>query len=150
MARSSRMLVLSPFAEILVLNINFSRHMLLVRMVLLRERIILFVRWLGRCLMSIGLLGSIGLRRSIPRAMFQIAFSFVLSRRKLAMNSFMGVLPKLAIFIFLVASVSFSRKEIWTNLSRALTMAFFLAMLTTHVLTVCLTLRLTKSWGLAR
>src|ERR671922_859848 len=120
MARSSKMLVLSLFAEILVLNINFLHHMLLVRMVLLRERIELFVRWLGRCLMSIGLLGSIGLRRSIPLVMFQIAFSFVLSRGKLAMNSFMGVPPKLVIFEFLVTSVSISRKEIWISLSRAL------------------------------
>jgi hypothetical protein len=34
-----------------------------VRMVWLRGRIVPFVRWLGRCLMSIGLRGDIGQRR---------------------------------------------------------------------------------------
>jgi hypothetical protein len=38
------------------------------------------VRWLGRCLMSIGLWGGSGLRRSIPCAMCRISVFFELSR----------------------------------------------------------------------
>jgi hypothetical protein len=46
-----------------VSNINFLLPMWLVRMVWLRGKIVPFVRWLGRCLMSIGLQGDIGRKR---------------------------------------------------------------------------------------
>jgi transposase InsO family protein len=42
----------------------------------------LFVRWLGRCSMSTGLLGGIGLRRSIRLVMFPTRFYCELSRRR--------------------------------------------------------------------
>jgi hypothetical protein len=46
-----------------VSNINSLLPMWPVRMVWLRGKIIPFVRWLGRCSMSIGLQGDIGLRQ---------------------------------------------------------------------------------------
>jgi hypothetical protein len=46
-----------------VSNINFLLPMWLVKMVWLRGKIVPFVRWLGRCLMSIGLQGDIGRKR---------------------------------------------------------------------------------------
>jgi hypothetical protein len=42
---------------------QFSSPMWLVRMMWSREKIVPFVRWLGRWLMSTGLRGDIGLRR---------------------------------------------------------------------------------------
>ena len=62
MVRNSKTLVLMPSVLILVLNISFLRRMFLLRTVLWKERIGRFVRWPGRCSMSIGLLGSIGPR----------------------------------------------------------------------------------------
>jgi hypothetical protein len=50
-------LVSKPFVMIWVSNISFLLPMCLVRMVWLRGKILPFVRWLGRCLMSIGLRG---------------------------------------------------------------------------------------------
>jgi hypothetical protein len=44
-----------PFVVIWVSNISFLLPTWLVRMVWLRGKIVPFVRWLGRCLMSIGL-----------------------------------------------------------------------------------------------
>jgi hypothetical protein len=55
-----RTLISKPFVMIWVSNISFLLPMWLVRMVWLRERIVPFVRWLGRCLMSIGLRGDFG------------------------------------------------------------------------------------------
>jgi transposase InsO family protein len=46
-----------------VSNISFLLPMWLVRMVWLRGKFIPFVRWLGQCLMSIGLRGDIGRKR---------------------------------------------------------------------------------------
>jgi hypothetical protein len=48
-------LILKLFVVIWVSNINFLLYMWLVRMVWLKEKIVPFVRWLGRCLMCIGL-----------------------------------------------------------------------------------------------
>jgi hypothetical protein len=55
-----RTLVSKPFVVIWVSNISFLLLMWLVRMVWLRGKIVPFVRWLGRCLISIGLQGDIG------------------------------------------------------------------------------------------
>jgi hypothetical protein len=44
-------------------HICFFLPMWLVRMVWLKGKIVPFVRWLGQCLMSIGIRGDIGLRR---------------------------------------------------------------------------------------
>jgi hypothetical protein len=63
MAVNLKTLVLKPFVVIWVSNISFLLLMWLVRMVWLRGKIVPFVRWLGRCLMSIGLRVDIGLRR---------------------------------------------------------------------------------------
>jgi hypothetical protein len=48
-------LVSKPFVVIWVSNISFLLPMSLVRMVWLRGKTVPFVRWLGRCLISIGL-----------------------------------------------------------------------------------------------
>jgi hypothetical protein len=56
-------LVSKPFVVIWVSNISFLLLMWLVRMVKLRGKIVPFVRWLGRCLTSIGLREDIGWRR---------------------------------------------------------------------------------------
>jgi hypothetical protein len=48
------------FCRDLGLEHQFSSPMWLVKMVWLRGKIVPFVRWLGRCLMSIGLRGDIG------------------------------------------------------------------------------------------
>jgi hypothetical protein len=47
MAVNLKTLVLKPFVVIWVSNINFFLPMWLVRMVLLRGKIVPFVRWLG-------------------------------------------------------------------------------------------------------
>jgi transposase InsO family protein len=57
-----RTLVLKPFAMIWVLNTSFRVHIRLPRMVLWKGRIGPCVRWLGRCLMSLGLSEGSGLR----------------------------------------------------------------------------------------
>jgi hypothetical protein len=51
------------FCRDLGLGHQFLLPMWLVRMVWLRGKIVPFVRWLGRCSMSIGLRGDIGRRR---------------------------------------------------------------------------------------
>jgi hypothetical protein len=63
MAVNLKTFVLKPFVVIWASNISFLLTMWLVRMVWLRGKIVPFVRWLGQCLMSIGLRGDIGLRR---------------------------------------------------------------------------------------
>jgi hypothetical protein len=63
MAVNLKTLISKPFVMIWVSNISFVLPMWLVRMVWLRGKIVPFVRWLGRCLMSIGLRGDIGWRR---------------------------------------------------------------------------------------
>jgi hypothetical protein len=60
MAMNLKTLILKSFVVIWVSNISFLLPMWLVRMVWMRGKIIPFVRWLGRCLMSIGLRGDIG------------------------------------------------------------------------------------------
>jgi hypothetical protein len=55
MAVNLKTLISKPFVVIWVLNISFLLPMWLVRMVWLKGKIGPFVRWLGRCLMSIGL-----------------------------------------------------------------------------------------------
>jgi hypothetical protein len=56
-------LVSKLFVVIWVSNISFLLPMWLVRMVWWRRKIVPFVRWLGRCLISIGLRGDIGQKR---------------------------------------------------------------------------------------
>jgi hypothetical protein len=63
MAVNLKTLVLKPFVMIWVSNFSFLLSMWLVRKVWLRGKIVPFVRWLGRRLMSIGLRGDIGRRR---------------------------------------------------------------------------------------
>jgi hypothetical protein len=63
MAMNLKILTSKPFVVIWVSNISFLLPMWLVRLVWLRGRIVPFVRWLGRCLMSIGLRGDIGRMR---------------------------------------------------------------------------------------
>jgi hypothetical protein len=63
MAQNSETLVLKPFAMTWVLNTSFRVSIRLPRMVFWKGKIGPCVRWLGRCLMSIGLRGVSGLRR---------------------------------------------------------------------------------------
>jgi hypothetical protein len=63
MAQNSETLILKPFAMTWVLSTSFQVHIRLPRMVLWKGRTGPCARWLGRCLMSIGLRGGIGLRR---------------------------------------------------------------------------------------
>jgi hypothetical protein len=55
MAQNSETLILKPFAMIWVLNTSFRVCIRLPRMVLWKGKTGPCVRWLGRCLMSIGL-----------------------------------------------------------------------------------------------
>jgi hypothetical protein len=55
MAQNSETLVLKPFAMTWVLNTSFRVRIRLLRMVLWKGKTEPCVRWLGRCLMSIGL-----------------------------------------------------------------------------------------------
>jgi hypothetical protein len=63
MAQNSGTLILNPFAMTRVLNINFRVRICLPRMVLWKGKTEPCVRWLGQCLMSIGLREGSGLRR---------------------------------------------------------------------------------------
>jgi hypothetical protein len=63
MAQNSETLVLKPFAKTWVLNTNFRVRIRLPRMVLWNGKTEPCVRWLRRCLMSIGLREGSGLRR---------------------------------------------------------------------------------------
>jgi hypothetical protein len=63
MAQNSKTLVLKPFAMTWVLNTSFRVRIRLLRMVLWKGKIGPCVRWLGQCLMSIGLREGSGLRR---------------------------------------------------------------------------------------
>jgi hypothetical protein len=61
MAQNSETLVLKPFAMTWVLNTNFRVRIHLPKMVLWKGKTGPCVRWLGRCLMSLGLRGGSGL-----------------------------------------------------------------------------------------
>jgi hypothetical protein len=63
MAQNLETLILKPFAMTLVLNTSFRVRIGLPRMVLWKGKTEPYVRWLGRCLMSIGLREGSGLRR---------------------------------------------------------------------------------------
>jgi hypothetical protein len=63
MARNSETLSSKPFAMTWVLNTNFQVCIRLPRMVLWKGKTEPCVRWLGRCLMSIGLREGSGQRR---------------------------------------------------------------------------------------
>jgi hypothetical protein len=63
MAQNLETLVLKLFAMTWVLNTSFRVCIRLLRMVLSKGKIEPCVRWLGRCLMSIGLREGSGLRR---------------------------------------------------------------------------------------
>jgi hypothetical protein len=62
-AQNSETHILKPFSMTWVLNTNFRVCIRLPRMVLWKGRTGPCVRWLGRCLMSIGLREGSGLRR---------------------------------------------------------------------------------------
>jgi hypothetical protein len=62
MARNLETLVLKPFAMTWVLSTSFRVRIRLPGMVLWKGRTGPCARWLGRCLMSIGLRGGFGLR----------------------------------------------------------------------------------------
>jgi hypothetical protein len=63
MAQNSETRVLKPFAMTWVLNTSFQVRIRLPRMVLWKGKIGPCVRWLGRCLMTIGLREGSGPRR---------------------------------------------------------------------------------------
>jgi hypothetical protein len=60
MAQNSETLILKPFAMTWVLNTNFRVRIRLPIMVLWKGKTEPCVRWLGRCLMSIGLREGLG------------------------------------------------------------------------------------------
>jgi hypothetical protein len=60
MAQNSETLVLKPFAMTWVLTTSFSLRICLPRMVLWKGKTEPCVRWLARCLMSIGLREGLG------------------------------------------------------------------------------------------
>jgi hypothetical protein len=62
MAQNSGTLVFKPFAMTWVLNTSFRVRVRLHRMLQWKGKIEPCVRWLGRCLMSIGLREGSGLR----------------------------------------------------------------------------------------
>jgi hypothetical protein len=74
------------FCHDLGLEHQFSSPYTPPRMVLRKGRTGPCARWLGRCLMSIGLRGGIGLRRCIPRAMCRTGSTSECTRRKHAMS----------------------------------------------------------------
>jgi hypothetical protein len=63
MAQDSESLVFKPFAKTWVLNTSFRVRIRLLKMVFWKGKTDACVRWLGQCLMSIGLLEGSGLRR---------------------------------------------------------------------------------------
>jgi hypothetical protein len=63
MAVNFKTLIFKPFDAIWVSKISFLLPTWLVRMVWFRGKIVPFVRWLGRCSMSIGPRGDIGRKR---------------------------------------------------------------------------------------
>jgi hypothetical protein len=63
MAQNSETLILKPFAMTWVFNTSFRVRIRLPRTVLWKGKTGHCVRWLGRCLLSIGLRGGSGLRR---------------------------------------------------------------------------------------
>jgi hypothetical protein len=67
-------------------NISIRPLMFPLKMESWKGKIGLFVRWLGRCSMSTGLLGGIGLRRSIRLVMSPTEFYCELSRRRPVMS----------------------------------------------------------------
>jgi hypothetical protein len=62
------------FCRDLGLKHQFSSPYVACQNGVVEKKIVPFVRWLGRCLMSIGLRGDIGLRRRIPLAMLGTGF----------------------------------------------------------------------------
>jgi hypothetical protein len=78
MSQNSRILILRPFVLLYDLSISFPLHMCLNIMTLLR--------WPGQCLMSIGLLGVFGSKRSTLLAMCQTTSFFKLSWTRLHMS----------------------------------------------------------------
>jgi hypothetical protein len=58
-----KIIILRPFVLLWDMSISFSLCMCLRRMALLITRVGLLLRWQGRCLMSIGLLGAFGPKR---------------------------------------------------------------------------------------
>jgi hypothetical protein len=98
MAQNSETLVLKPFAMTWVLNTSFRVRIHLIRTVLWKGKIGPCVRWLERCLMSIGLREGSGLRRWIPRAMCQTGSTSECIRRKTCYELMHGRTPKVSHF----------------------------------------------------
>ena len=73
-AQNSRILILKPFVLLWASSISFPLLMSLSKMVLLSAKIGLWLKWLGRCSTSIGLLEDIRLKQSTLHVMCQIAF----------------------------------------------------------------------------
>src|SRR6185312_7879185 len=100
--------------------------------------------------MSIGLLESTGLRRSIPLVMCPTAFSCVLSCTRLLMSCDLDASPVLTFSEFSVAGVLCCKNEILISLSLARLTAFFSVMHLIPEHTVCCLLILTSSERLVK
>src|SRR5512140_1681023 len=107
MVESLKMLHLNNFAAKEVLNMNFLLLVFLNKTVLLKGKIVFWLRWLERCWMNTKLLENFGLRLLILLAIFQIEFSCDLNMEKLLMNFDLVINPKFHICVFLVASALF-------------------------------------------
>ncbi len=70
-----KMLHLNNFAMKEVLNMNFLLLMFLNKTVLLKGKIVFWLRWLDGCWMNIKLLENFGLRQLTLLVIFQIGFS---------------------------------------------------------------------------
>jgi hypothetical protein len=73
---------------------QYSTPYVPLKMELWKGKIELFVRWLGRCSMSTGPLGGIGLRRSIRLVMYLTGFYCELSRGRPVMSLCMVEHPR--------------------------------------------------------
>src|SRR6185312_5521118 len=137
MVQNLKMLVLMPFAVIKGLNTSILLPTLHNRMELWSGRIGRWLRWRGRCSMSIGLLANTGLRRLTLLVTCPTAFSCMLSCTGLLMSCGLDVSPVLTISEFLVAGALCSKMEILISLSLARLTIFFSVMLLTLEHTVC-------------
>jgi hypothetical protein len=140
MAHNLKTLNSKPFVVIWIPNINSLLPIWLVRLVWLREKIVPFVRWLGRCSTSIGPRRDIGTRRWIPHAMLGIGFFLRLSWTRRATSSCMGEHLEWAILGLLVVGALFSRRLGLISLSRGPPMEFSWVMLVILKHFVCSTL----------
>ena len=103
MAHNSKILNLQPFVLLWDSSISFPLRMCPSRMVLLNAKIGPLLRWPGWCLMSIGLLGVFGPKRSTLLAMCPIASFFGLFWTELLMSCDLDDHPRTVISGYLVA-----------------------------------------------